>query len=130
MAPADTPMPRVDHSISSSGIPARDVSRDATAANAAVPRTVPHPTSVIIAEAGSMATAVWQNVLAARIPAALIQVFQLRIMSSYLSGGYATGHKESPQRLSCRPKMLRAKVKHRSENSGSGQILCSRLSSW
>ena len=53
-APADTPMPRVDHSISSSGIPARDVSRDATAANAAAPRTVPHPTSVIIAEAGSI----------------------------------------------------------------------------
>jgi hypothetical protein len=38
-----------------------------------------------------MATAVWQNVLAARIPAALIQVFQLRIQQ-FLSGGFATGH--------------------------------------
>ena len=70
---------RFDQPSSSSGIPAREVSREATAASAAVPRTVPQPTSVIIAEAGSMATAVWQNVLAARMPAALIQVVQLRI---------------------------------------------------
>ena len=64
---------------SSSGIPAREVSRDATAASAAVPTTTFQSTSVIIAEAGSRATVVWAKVFAARIAAALPHLIQLRI---------------------------------------------------
>ena len=68
-----------DH-ISSSGIPARLVSIEATPANAAVPNTASQPTSVIIALAGSIATAVWQNVFSARIPAAFIHFVQFLII--------------------------------------------------
>ena len=64
---------------SSSGIPAREVSREATAASAAVPTTTFQSTSVIIADADSRATVVWVKVFAARIAAALPHLIQLRM---------------------------------------------------
>ena len=58
-----------------SGKPAQDVSKDATPISAAVPITVFQSTCVIIAAAGSIATAPCAIVFTARIPAALNHAF-------------------------------------------------------
>ena len=68
---------------SSSGIPAREVRREATAAKAAVLATTRQSTDSMVAAAGSRATAVCAKVRRARIPAALNQIFQLRIDTSF-----------------------------------------------
>lgn len=71
------------HPSSSSGIPAREVQTDATAASAAVPSTTFQSTSVIIAVAGSSATIVCAKVLPARIPAHFSHFCQFLIVPSF-----------------------------------------------
>ena len=78
---------RNDHSgSSSSGMPAREVRREATAARAAVLATTRQSTDSMVAAAGSKATAVWAKVRIARTAAALNQSDQLRIVEPTFSG--------------------------------------------
>ena len=78
-------MPSPYSFLSSSGIPANDVNSEETPASAAVPTTTFQSTAVIVAAAGSIATAVCAMVLVALTPASFTHFFQ-SLMTVLLSG--------------------------------------------